>query len=477
MNESCPRCGARYPTGRLGACPLCLLDAPVAPALVGGLELLDEIGRGGMGTVYRARDPRLDRIVAVKFLPPELAASPAFHERLEREARALARLAHPNVVAVHELGREDEAPYIVMEYVEGRPLSELLPLSPERALDVALQVASALAAAHQAGILHRDVKPQNVLVDAAGRVKVADFGIARPLGSAEGTRLTLAGGVLGTPRYMAPEALAGAPPDPRMDVYSLGVLLHEAIAGHDAVSSESLPPPVRAIVARATARAPDERYASVEEMARDLRSARGGGQPPLEERYWLWSAALLQTLAVAAFLWAFVVSMTPKVLAPGDVPPLVMIGAETLPDGRVISRARFEVGPTLSALGMAVLALVGQGLLRRHWREAGLETPAPDQPVAESRHVLRLGVLCLLLYGLRKLREASGVGAGMIYLPLLGGTLETATLFFTWVAILEARRTSRPLARERALWLGLGLALVPPGLELLFYLLGWRPPG
>jgi serine/threonine-protein kinase len=210
-------------------------------------------------------------------------------------------------------------------------------------------------------------------------------------------------------------------------------------------------------------------------MARDLAACLGGGRAPHEESYWLWSAALLQTLAVAAFLWAFVVSLTPKVLAPGDVPPLVMIGAEPLPDGRVVSRARFEVGPTLAALGMAVLALVGQGLLRRHWREAGLEHPAPEEPVAESRHVLRLGVSCLALYGLRKLLEAAGVAAGMIYLPLLGGALETATLFFVWVAVLEARRRSRPLARERALWLGLGLALVPPGSELLLYLMRWTP--
>jgi predicted Ser/Thr protein kinase len=476
MNQACPRCGARYPTGRLGACPICLLDAEVEPALLGDLELLEEIGRGGMGRVYRARDRKLDRIVAVKFLPPELASLPDFRERLEREARALARLAHPNVVAVHDLGREDEAPYIVMEYAEGRPLSELLPLPLDRALDVALQTASALAAAHRAGIVHRDVKPENVLVDDAGRVKVADFGIARLLAPEDESRLTSVGGVLGTPRYMAPEALAGAAPGPRMDVYSLGVLVHEMLVGRGSAASESLPPAIRAIVARATARAPDDRYASVEEMARELAAVRGGADGlPVEERYWLWAVALLQTLAVSAALWAFVASMTPKLLAPGDVPPLVMIGAEKLADGRVVSRARFEVGPALAALGMAVLALAGQGLLRRHWREAGLERPAPGGPVSESRHVLHLGVLCLALYGVRKALEAFGFSTGMIYLPLLGGALETATLFFVWVSILQARRTSRPLLHERALWLGLGLALVPPTVELVAYIVRWRP--
>jgi hypothetical protein len=124
---------------------------------------------------------------------------------------------------------------------------------------------------------------------------------------------------------------------------------------------------------------------------------------------------------------------------------------------------------------MAVVALAGQGLLRMHWREAGLERPAPGEPVFESRHVLRLGVLCLALYGLRKLLEAFGVATGMIYLPLLGGALETATLFFVWVSILQARRTSRPLLRERALWLGLGLALIPPTVELVAYIVRWRP--
>jgi predicted Ser/Thr protein kinase len=477
VNQDCPRCGTRFATGRLEACPICLLEAEPPPALLGdGIELLEELGRGGMGRVYRARDLKLGRTVAVKFLPPELASRPDFRERLEREARALARLAHPNVVAVHDLRHEEGAPYIVMECVEGRPLSELVPLPLEGALDVALQVASALACAHSAGIVHRDVKPENVLVDDAGRVKVADFGIARLLVPGSESRLTSAGGVLGTPRYMAPEALAGSAPDPRMDVYSLGVLLHEMIAGRGEAGTESLPPTIRAIVSRATARAPDNRYESVEDMARDLTAARVAVHGlPAEENHWLWAVALLQTLAVAAGLWAFVVSVTPKVLAPAEVPPLVVVGAERLGDGRVVSRARFEVGPTLAALGMVVLALAGQGLLRRHWRESGLDRPAPEEPVPASRQVLLLGVASAVLYAVRKLLEALNVSAGMTYVPLLGGSLETAALFFVWVSILQARRTSRPLIRERALWLGLGLSLVPPVVELAAFVLRWRP--
>jgi hypothetical protein len=124
---------------------------------------------------------------------------------------------------------------------------------------------------------------------------------------------------------------------------------------------------------------------------------------------------------------------------------------------------------------MAVLALAGQGLLRRHWREAGLARPAPEEPVAESRHVLRLGAFAVALYGARKLLEALGVSAGMTYVPLLGGAIETATLFLVWVAILQARRTSRPLLREWALWLGLGLALIPPTTDLLGFLVRWQP--
>jgi eukaryotic-like serine/threonine-protein kinase len=237
--RTCPRCGGRYPE-RLSLCPRCLAEGELAPARLGdSIELVEEIGRGGMGTVWKGRHVPLNRTVAVKFLSESLAAHPEFARRFEGEAQALARLSHPGIVAVHDFGREGDRAYIVMEYVEGVPLSSRIPLPPERARDVGLQVLDALAYAHAQGVVHRDVKPDNILLEGSGRVKVSDFGVARILDPADaGDRDTTVGRVLGTPAYMAPEALTGGPPHPRMDVYSVGVVLYEAVPA-------AVPPPTR----------------------------------------------------------------------------------------------------------------------------------------------------------------------------------------------------------------------------------------
>jgi eukaryotic-like serine/threonine-protein kinase len=465
---ACPRCRRTYPEDRIGHCPACLLEAELPPATLGDdLELLEEIGAGGMGTVWKARHLRLGRTVAVKFLAPHLAALPDFERRLEREARALALLDHPGIVDVYDFGREEGASYIVMEYVEGRPLSELVPLPEGRAIAVARAILAALAYAHGRGVVHRDVKPQNVLVDASFGVKVTDFGIARLVGGDADPGITTLGRVIGTPRYLAPEALAGAPPDPRMDVFAVGVLLREMLT--------ELPPALGRIADRATAANPAHRYASAEAMAHDLGQVAAGTDDDLlpEERNWLRTAALVSTLATAVALWAFLVSVTPKVLAPGDVRPLIMMGTERLADGRVLSRARFETGPILAALAAGAAALAAHAALRRHWRDARLETPHPDRPVAESRVVLGLGALSLAAYLARALLERLGIGgAAFAYVPLLGGLLETVTLFFAWTAILQAWRRSRPLSREWRLWTGALLALVPPVRDLAAFVFG-----
>jgi eukaryotic-like serine/threonine-protein kinase len=472
---ACPRCRRTWPEGRLGHCPACLLEAELPPALLGDdLELLEEIGAGGMGTVWKARHLRLDRTVAVKFLAPHLAALPDFEQRLEREARALALLDHPGIVDVHDFGREDGVGYIVMEYVPGRPLSELVPLPEGRAIGVARAVLAALAYAHGRGVVHRDVKPQNVLVDASFGIKVTDFGIARLVGGDADPGITTLGRVIGTPRYLAPEALAGAPPDPRMDVFAMGVVLREMVAGRDADAATALPPALGRIVDRATAANPALRYASADEMARDLERTAAGGADDLlpEERNWLRAAALVSTLATAVGLWAFLASVTPKVLAPGDVQPLIMVRTERLPDGRLLSRARFETGPILAALAAGAAALAAHAALRRHWRDARLETPRPDRPIAESRVVLGLGALSLATYAARLLLHRAGVeGVLFAYVPILGGLLETATLFYAWTAVLQAWRTSRPLVREWRLFAGVLLALVPPVRDLLAFVL------
>jgi eukaryotic-like serine/threonine-protein kinase len=199
------------------------------------------LGHGGMATVQLAQDTELDRPVALKLLADNLAANEEFKERFLREARLAARLSHPNIVAVYDVGEEDGRPFIVMEYVEGEPLSDLLEargrLEPEEARSLALQACAGLAVAHDAGLVHRDIKPQNLLVTPGGTLKIADFGIARSL---DGTRLTQAGTVLGTAGYLAPEQAAGEDVTAAGDVYSLGAVLYELLTGRPPYDADSL---------------------------------------------------------------------------------------------------------------------------------------------------------------------------------------------------------------------------------------------
>ncbi len=476
MSAPCPRCGLRVPGARLGACPRCLLEAEIPPALLGdAIELREVVGQGGMGTVHRAHHLRLDRPVAVKFLAEPLAAQPEFADRLRREARVLARLRHPGIVDVHDFGEQDGRGYIVMEYVDGQPLSRLLPLPPERARAIALEVLDALACAHAAGLVHRDVKPANVLIDADGRARLTDFGLARPL---TGWTLTTAGRVAGTPQYMAPELLEGAAPDPRQDVYAMGAMLYEMLAGRPPAGDFApLPQPFDRIVRKALAPDPSRRHPDAAAMRRDPEDA-GQAEPaalPPEEKAWLRAVALVQTLATAVALWAFLVSVTPRVLGPHDVQPLIMLGAQPLPDGRVVSRARFEVWPTLAAVAAVVLALASQGWLRRHLRQAGLEARAPGRPVPAARAVFACGVVAIVVYLVRRLVDPAGGSTASPYVPIVGGLIELTCLYLAWVAFLDARRTGRSLTREVPLWAGLGLALIPPVRDLALYLASWKP--
>jgi serine/threonine-protein kinase len=476
MSAPCPRCGLRLDEARLPVCPRCLLDADIPPALLGdAIELREVIGQGGMGTVHRAHHLRLDRPVAVKFLAEPLAAEPGFADRLRREARVLARLRHPGIVGVHDYGEQDGRGYIVMEHVDGQPLSRLLPLPPDRARAVALEVLDALACAHAEGLVHRDVKPANVLIDTDGRARLTDFGLARPL---TGWTVTTAGRVAGTPQYMAPEMLQGAPPDPRQDVYAMGALLYEMLAGRPPAGDFApLPPPFDRIVRKALAPDPSRRYADAAAMRADLLEAGGadGADLPPEERAWLRAVALVQTLATAVALWAFLASITPKVIGPHDVQPLIMLGARPLPDGRVVSRARFEVWPTLAAVAAIVVALAAQGWLRRHFREAGLESRAPERPVPAARAVFACGVVAIAVYAARRLIDPAGGSPASPYVPIVGGLIELMCLYLAWLAFLDARRTGRALVREVPLWAGLGLALVPPVRDLALYLASWTP--
>ena len=478
----CARCGGAIPEGRFSACPSCLLGTEVPPVLIGNgtLELHDELGQGGMGAVFRARHKKLGRDVAVKFLPADLAARPEFRVRFEREAHALALLNHPNIVTIHDYGDEDGQGYIVMELVAGKSLEAMLPLAPQRAIEVVLQICAALSYAHRQGIVHRDVKPGNVIIDDSGNVKVTDFGLARMAGDdARGWTLTTPDQALGTMYYMAPEVMAGAAPDPRMDVYSLGVLLYRAITGALPIGDfERLPGAIDRVVRRALAQAPEKRYGTIDEFASDLGEARGQPQQvehelPPAERQWLRAVALVYATASAIAGWALLVSITPQAVAPGELHPLAIVLPRKLDDGRVVSLARFEVWPTLGALAAFGVALAASGLLRRHFRQTGLDKPDPDRPLRESRWMLMLGFLSVLIYGGRKLSQLFGHEIVASYAPFFGALLELSAMYLLWAGVLEAGRRARPMKSEPKLLIGFGIALLPPALELVQYALPW----
>jgi predicted Ser/Thr protein kinase/uncharacterized membrane protein len=255
MPTQCPQCGAALPSGALeGLCPACLLKqgaetgpppgaVPFQPPslaevarLFPQLEILSFIGKGGMGAVYQARQPALDRLVALKILPPQAAGGTGFAERFNREARALARLNHPNIVAVHEFGQAGGAPFFIMEFVDGltlRQLEQAGRLAPGEALRIVPQICEALQFAHDEGIVHRDIKPENILIDKKGRVKIADFGIAKIIGGEEaGAGMTGTRQAIGTPHYMAPEQVEKPQTvDHRADIFSLGVVFYEMLTG------------------------------------------------------------------------------------------------------------------------------------------------------------------------------------------------------------------------------------------------------
>src|SRR6202047_2619721 len=298
---------------------------------IGRYEIIEEKGRGAMGAVYIARDPAMDRIVALKTIHSLALSGPQadeFRERFYREARAAGGLSHPGIVTIFDVGEQDGVPYLVMEFIEGRTLAEAAKdgqrFTFERVCEIGQQVAEALAYAHKHAVIHRDIKPANVLLTSqekygVERPKITDFGVAK-LGAAQ---LTSTGQILGSPAFMPPEQFTGAPIDGRSDLFSLGVILYWMATGEYAFSGESvtavsykvvhtepvpprklnpsIPAKLESVILKCLAKSPDDRYQTGEELARDLGALRAGN-----------TEAVLQTSA-------------PQVAAPGSDSDITLV--------------------------------------------------------------------------------------------------------------------------------------------------------
>ena len=366
-------------------------------------ELTRRIGRGGMADVFLGRDRLLDRQVAIKVLFPEFATDPNFVERFRREAQAAANLSHPNIVNVYDWGRHSGTYYICMEYVEGRTLAEILRtnghVTAKQAAEIASEVAAALGFAHEAGLVHRDVKPANILIGSNGQVKVADFGIARAMNAPTESNLTQAGAVMGTATYFSPEQAQGGQPDPRSDLYSLGVVMYEMVSGRPPFSGENpvsiaykqvhdnpqplnqlvvdIPRSYEAIVAKLLAKDPTIRYTSATALRDDLRRFRDGDQ----------------VLALAAAANAARAGHG----ATGAVPPTVALGdarAHRRPGHHGRSAAHWCLAgcAVLRAAAVAHRVVRARRLLRphrpRHRRDPAVPGPRPattSRPASPSR--------------------------------------------------------------------------------------------
>jgi eukaryotic-like serine/threonine-protein kinase len=375
-----------------------------AGTVLGPYQIVGPLGAGGMGEVYRARDARLARDVALKTLPPEFARDPAFRQRFAQEARAVAALNHPNIVAMYDVGAQGDVAYMVTELVDGEPLrSSGLPL--RRIVDLAVQIASGLAGAHQAGIVHRDLKPSNILITRDGRAKILDFGLAKlqpghhaAAGDAAPTQaLTEPGLVMGTIGYMSPEQVKGELADHRSDIFSFGLILYELVSGHKAFQCDSavetmtailkqdppelpegVPPAVREIVAHCLEKDPANRFQSAKDLAFALAhsgvssgksAALAPAPPPARPRRLLLPIAALVLLALGALLGRFVWPSSAPLAWTG-----VMLGGPELsyfprpsPDGHLVA----FVGNDPDGVMQVWVMKPGNRMMLSHNRERG----------------------------------------------------------------------------------------------------------
>ena len=361
------------------------------PASIGRFTITGEIGRGAMGVVYRAMDPALDRPVAIKVIAARTSVVPLSGEELEarflREARVAARISHPGVVTVHDAGREGNSLYLVMELVDGESLGDRLtrrrfPSAPE-ALEIVAQTADALGAAHALGVIHRDVKPSNIMLTRGGRVKVADFGVAKAIG--EQTDLTRTGAVIGSPAYMAPEQIRGEVLDGRADLFSLGVVLYELLLRRKPFPADTVTTLIYQILHDDPLADPQISRALGEDAAVFLRRCLS---KPLDARVPDAAAFVAGARALAARLPVSSIEITGptmKIPVPPSpaTPPAAELAPPTVPPiAPALARAaKFPVGPVMIAVGVGLLALAAviavRHLARRGPAGAGPEAGSP----------------------------------------------------------------------------------------------------
>ena len=355
---------------------------------VGPYQILGPLGAGGMGEVYRAKDTRLDRSVAIKVLPAHLAENPEPRQRMEREAKTISSLNHPHICILHDIGSQDGLDYLVMEYLEGETLAARLekgPLALQQALPLAIQIADALAAAHRKAVVHRDLKPANIMLTRAG-VKLMDFGLARidqPI-SADGKTvtagLTTPGTILGTFQYMAPEQLEGKDADARTDLFAFGAVLYEMLTGRKAFAGQSqaslisaimssepqpiatlqpvTPPALERLVRTCLAKDPDARWQSAQDVKLELTWIEQGASPTPE-------VSMSRHPERIALLIALVLLVTATVLAlqyfrHSDLPVQAVRSSLLPPPGQVFQRGSFSVSPDGTRLAFSAVGTDGR---------------------------------------------------------------------------------------------------------------------
>ena len=392
---------------------------------VGRYEIIEKLGQGGMGTVYKAFDPLLTRVVAIKVISGQLDAHPEHRERFFREARAAAQLSHRNIITVHDLGEHEGAPFLAMEYLEGRDLDRRLrdrePMSLAQKLELALSVAEGICHAHACGVVHRDIKPANVFVTNDGLVKILDFGLARLVSS----DMTHSGLMVGTVNYMAPEQLRGEKSDHRADIFAYGVLLYELLAGKRPFQGDTaastmykilhespeplglvdplLTPPLTTLVERAIAKAREDRYQHMTDLLRDLEAAYeplSGSMRRLGNRVVSVARPISDPMAVT--------QLTPVPVAPAAPIP----SDETVPIDEAWKLAEGSLPQTATVMPPAAAPPVrSTPSVGGHGAAAGAATPAPASP---RRAVMLAGVALLAVLaavGVYSLRPPRGAEA------------------------------------------------------------------